>query len=772
MEKQELAKLKVLWWANADWCGCFDVETEVLTEDGFKFFKDLLIADKVATLNPLTHVLEYHHPEAVINQPYTGLMYRHISNHIDLMCTPDHKLFVRKKGGEFQLTEAKEIFGDDGTEHYCGGATWIGKDEETISIPHMTSKNGLVKEIGKVDTSNFVKWLGWYLCEGSYTIGSKREYIVGLALNHEEADEVYELSKATFPTLTWFKTPEKLKVNIRTYSKDLYHYVEPLGRSHDKHVPKNIKNLTPKYLEPLLNSLLAGDGRIDGSKYSFCTCSPQLRDDVIEIALKLGEAASCVLHHPSGSIHKMRIEDREITSNYNSWHVSIIRKRKTPGPIKGKFIEKYIPNTDGRVYCAIVPPNHIMVVRRNGKIYFSGNTGYGVGTRGVLNRIKDRFDTRLLCFYGLEGKAFYVNDYLRYPKLFSPMGDDAADLIVKNWNPDCMITFFDIWIAEMPDFQNRDFFLDIHQKWIPWIPVDHDPSPVGITNQARKAYHPVAMSRFGQRMLKNEDIESTLIPLGADTSVFRPVKDIEEKRENREYMTPHSIPMTPGNSAEWNPDDFIIGVNAAPKDPVRKNFVGMFDAFKIFLEQNPDARKDARMHLHTWKNFPGGWPLGFLAKERGIDSLCRVTHPYAMYCGLNEDAMGKMTRSWDVLFNLATREGFGIGIAEANASGVPPIVTNFTSMPELVEGHGWVIDYTKLELTNLLSYGAEADVFDAADALEDAYNHPDKVKALGEKARTFSLDYDWEVIAQLWVHLLEELSPDLIWTPRDRRKIV
>ena len=399
-------------------------------------------------------------------------------------------------------------------------------------------------------------------------------------------------------------------------------------------------------------------------------------------------------------------------------------------------------------------------------------TGYGVGTRGVLNRIKDKFDVRLLCFWGLDGKAFYVNEYLRYPKLFSPLGDDAADLIVQNWKPDCLITFFDIWIADMTDAQGRDFFLDIHDKWIPWIPVDHDPSPLGTNNQARKAFHAVAMSRFGQEALAREGIDSTLIPLGADTSVFRPVKDEEEKHSDREFALKQTVPMTKGNEAPWNPDDFIIGVNAAPKDPVRKNFVGMFDAFKIFLEQNPDARKDARMHLHTWKNFPGGWPLGFLGKERGIDALCRFTHPYAMYCGLNEEAMGRMTRSWDVLLNIATREGFGIPIAEANASGVPPIVTNFTAMPELAEGHGWVIDYTKTEITNLLSYGAEADVFETADAIEEAYNNPDKVKALGEKARTFSLDYDWEVIAELWSILLDKLSPELIWTPRARRKLI
>ena len=396
-------------------------------------------------------------------------------------------------------------------------------------------------------------------------------------------------------------------------------------------------------------------------------------------------------------------------------------------------------------------------------------TGYGVGTRGVVDRIKHLYDLRILCFWGLEGRALFLNDILHYPKWFSPLGDDAARLICNNWKPDLLITFFDIWVGEMQEGNTgRDFFNSIHDHWVPWIPVDHDPSPIGITNQARKAYHPVTMSKFGQEALRKEGIENTYIPLGVDTSTFKPTED---KGADVSWSLTHSLPLDEQNYIEWQPDDFIIGINAAPKDPVRKNFTGMFEAFQTFLDQNPDARKDARMYLQSTRNFPTGWPLGKLARDRDVSKYIRMTHPYNMYLGFNDDSISRLTRSWDVHMNLATREGFGLSIIEACASGVPPITSDFTSMPELTKGHGWCVDYTGLVLTNLLSYGCVPDTFEAAEAIGEAYNSPDKTKELGEKARTFSLDYDWNLIANQWSTLIDKLGEDIRWKPVGGREI-
>lgn len=42
--------------------GCYDDQTEVLTQNGWKLFKDIELGDRICTLNPDNHEIEYHPP--------------------------------------------------------------------------------------------------------------------------------------------------------------------------------------------------------------------------------------------------------------------------------------------------------------------------------------------------------------------------------------------------------------------------------------------------------------------------------------------------------------------------------------------------------------------------------------------------------------------------------------------------------------------------------------------------------------------------------------
>ena len=246
-------QFKILWWSNAPTAPCFDVHTEVLTRRGWVFFKDLQMNDEVATYNEDNNLIEYHKPYAVINEPYDGLMYHHESIHLSIVCTPNHRLYVRTEPNQpFRLREARDVVKYYEVEHFCGGAGWKGASKESMVFEEIEKRNNSVKHIGVVNSKKYVEFLGWYIAEGSYTRGSKGEYIVQLALNKKEADKVYELCRETFPMLSWFKIEEEHKVNIRTYSIELYKTLEPLGRSHEKHIPADIKNLDREHLEILL----------------------------------------------------------------------------------------------------------------------------------------------------------------------------------------------------------------------------------------------------------------------------------------------------------------------------------------------------------------------------------------------------------------------------------------------------------------------------------------------------------------------------------------
>ena len=755
---------KILWWSNGPFVNCFDYETEVLTKNGWKRFNNLELTDEVATLHPATHEIQYFHPEAIIDEPYSGQMYYHESKHLSIMCTPNHNLYVSKDRKPIRLVEAKNIFGVDNVEHMAGCASWEGEDKPKYEI---TSNElyGNERQIGYIDTELFVEWLGWYIAEGSYTIGSKGEYIVGLALNHKEEDKVYDLCTKTFPSLTWFKTKEEKKTNLRTYSKILYNYVKKLGRSNEKFIPQDIKNLSTKYLHKLLDSLVEGDGCIRKSSKCYITVSERLRDDVQEIAIKLGYATNYYKHHPKGGEIYSKSLGRKIKSNYNSWFISIREKTTSPRPHQGKFIEEWVPNTSGRVYCAVVPPNHIMCVRRNGKVYFSGNTGYGVGTKYIVYPLNQYYDVSCLAYYGLEGAALTFNGLKVFPKLYDQFGIDAAKMICDNWKPDIMVTLFDIWIGDSPLYNGqRDWFTKIHPRWVPQFPVDHYPIPVPILNQARQAYHAVAMSKFGYKELQRNQVNCSYIPHGVNTKVYVPTDNNEEQK--KWLVETCGRPLNPNDKVDWSKDSFVIGKVAANKDTSRKGFDRELAGFKIFLDQNPDAKKDARLYWHTDPRFPGGFHLDHYAHLMGVDEYIMYTHPFYNYGGVSEQNMAKMYQSFNILTGASRNEGFGIPLIESQSCGIPCVVTDSTSMPELVQGHGWVVKPITWEPTALLSNQFIPDEWKIADAYGEAYNDPDKVKRLGLASRDFAEQYDWNnVVVPMWVKLVEQLREGI--RPKD-----
>jgi hypothetical protein len=104
-------------------------------------------------------------------------------------------------------------------------------------------------------------------------------------------------------------------------------------------------------------------------------------------------------------------------------------------------------------------------------------------------------------------------------------------------------------------------------------------------------------------------------------------------------------------------------------------------------------RDDVVLFVHSEQlGLGGGINLSELGASVGIpeDRLLFVDQ-YAYRLGLAPDGMAKLYRAFDVLAAPSRGEGFGIPVIEAQACGVPVIVSNFSAQPELV-GDGWLVD--------------------------------------------------------------------------------
>ena len=73
----------------------------------------------------------------------------------------------------------------------------------------------------------------------------------------------------------------------------------------------------------------------------------------------------------------------------------------------------------------------------------------------------------------------------------------------------------------------------------------------------------------------------------------------------------------------------------------------------------------------------------------------------------------------DVLLNASMGEGFGLTVLEAQACGVPAIVTDFTAMSEVC-GAGWKVGYER-HWTDQSSWQARPHVEEIVESLEACY---------------------------------------------------
>ena len=88
---------------------CFDCKTEILTENGWKYFCDLTKNEKVATLNLKKNEFEWQKPIDYINQQYDGEMYHFKSRTVDMMVTPNHRMLVKRYDKNILQNRKKDL---------------------------------------------------------------------------------------------------------------------------------------------------------------------------------------------------------------------------------------------------------------------------------------------------------------------------------------------------------------------------------------------------------------------------------------------------------------------------------------------------------------------------------------------------------------------------------------------------------------------------------------------------------------------------------------
>jgi glycosyltransferase involved in cell wall biosynthesis len=304
-------------------------------------------------------------------------------------------------------------------------------------------------------------------------------------------------------------------------------------------------------------------------------------------------------------------------------------------------------------------------------------------------------------FWGLCGAATTWEGITVLPGFGSAYCSPSLHQHAKHIRPDLVLTLGDVWVLDPSVLRE----LPVAH----WLPADCRPMSTADRNVVEAAGSQViAMSRFGEDRFRTAGLNPLYCPHAIDFTVFRPLED-----EGRRV----------GEASGISPDTFVVAVNAANNDAIRKAAPEMMLAFAKFTATRPDSV----LWLHTGIHQDGGQDLECLAEALGITDRIRVVDQYRYTAGLiGEQDMAAWYSAvgagpgGGVLLAATYAEGFGIPVVEAMACGVPAITTRCSSMEEL-NPDGIQVDGSPFWNGVHRAFWIRPDVAGMAAALEQAY---------------------------------------------------
>lgn len=435
-------ELKGKYPKTFQWSGwhplCYSDDSEVLTNRGWKLFKDVLDDDLILSLNPTDRTVEW--VEFTDRQCYRheGDMAHFFNKSLDCLVTPDHQMvYVNKSNGKLKKCSALEY--TKGKGGFYRGCEYEGKDIDTISI-------------GKTELSFdlFCEFMGYWLSDGS-TI-RKSQIVIS-----QQDGEVAKPAIIACVSSMGFK-PSCNYSTISFYDTDLCQYLKQFGRCITKYVPEQIKNASKRQIRIFLDAFVLCDGykrpckSFTGShgnefksgkdEIMYFTTSERMAGDLSELILKYG-------HRPSFYVSKAGIAHKNggytIKSNYDCY--AIRECYSTTATVFNKEMLHY----DGLVYDLTLKKNHIMYIRRNGKCFWGSNCRcYKIP---ILNTEEE--------FWEWDGRgeppSGSVNEVKDVPDNFKRWIDNNIQR-AKNWES---TPYF---IRDNKDFIREDFKVNVYNK--------------------------------------------------------------------------------------------------------------------------------------------------------------------------------------------------------------------------------------------------------------------------------------------------------------------
>lgn len=381
----------------------------------------------------------------------------------------------------------------------------------------------------------------------------------------------------------------------------------------------------------------------------------------------------------------------------------------------------------------------------------------------------------------VEGKS---QDVFGRPRLNLALSGNDPDLLPP-W--DIIFTINDHYIFEQPFMQiggqtvNTAELIKSYQlayqngatpdywfKWIAYWPVDSDLKENWVTRSILLADYPVMYTEYGKNMVEYWNLKGDLdltnlrqIPHGINTDEFYPISEDEKKEFRKSYF-----------NGMVKDDDFLV-VNISRNQP-RKAMDRSLQIFKEFQKRRPQSK----LYMHCKVQDAWG-SLAEACRSWGLEVNTDVFFPesFSEHQGVPVDVLNKIYNVADAAMTTTLGEGWGFILTEAMATKTIVLAPNNTSIPEILNTPKG-FNENEARGIPIKSFSTSSEWFctgamdkerirplpntdDFVEKLVWAYDNPDKVQSIVERAYDWVQTITWSKVVKHWEGLFDEAIKQL-----------
>jgi DNA-directed RNA polymerase beta subunit/intein/homing endonuclease len=372
---------------------CYSDDTEVLTTKGWINFPELIGKDreayKVAALTE-DGKLKYVIPDEVMSYDFDGNMYAIKNNQIDLLVTPNHRMYVAdRQGKQYGFELAEDIYGK--RRKYMKNVSGVVLHDEKHTLLTYDDDGipcGFIMNDRILPINEWLAFFGIWIAEGC----TDGKWAVVFAAHKQRVKDELERVCAVM-NLKINKQKDGSGDEIRNCwcipDKSFVKYIAPLSvGAVNKSLPDWVWHLTVEQCKILINGLLLGDGHtMKNGTRRYDTSSKQLADDFQRLCLHAGYSTNIAIKCKAGYTAVCKAIGREgekFTTTTDAYRLTIIESQNNPivnknMKLTGENQQDQWIQYKGKVYCCRVEgPGAIYVRRKDSKIpVWCGNSRHG-----------------------------------------------------------------------------------------------------------------------------------------------------------------------------------------------------------------------------------------------------------------------------------------------------------------------------------------------------------------------------------------------------------